>query len=213
MEQENKNGGKEKQAAPPETEVRPVSESEPAPEAGKQGAAQPEAAEAENSAKKDSAVEALKRELDETKKKLKETEAALAKQKDVFLRTAAEYDNYRKRTAREKQSVYSDATADAVKEILGVEDNLERALAQENCSAEDLRKGVEMTQKQMQDTLKKLGVSEMEAEGKQFDPLLHNAVSHVEDKKYGENVVVKVLRKGYVLNGKVVRHAIVQTAN
>lgn len=193
--------------------MRPVSESEPAPEAGKQGAAQPEAAEAENSAKKDSAVEALKRELDETKKKLKETEAALAKQKDVFLRTAAEYDNYRKRTAREKQSVYSDATADAVKEILGVEDNLERALAQENCSAEDLRKGVEMTQKQMQETLKKLGVSEMEAEGKQFDPLLHNAVSHVEDKKYGENVVVKVLRKGYVLNGKVVRHAIVQTAN
>jgi molecular chaperone GrpE len=213
LEQENKNGEKEKQAAPPETEARPVSESEPAPEAGKQGASQPETAEAGNSPKKDSAGEALKRELDETKKKLEETETALAKQKDVFLRTAAEYDNFRKRSAREKQSAYSDATADAVKEILGVEDNLERALAQENCSAEDLRKGVEMTQKQMQDTLKKLGVSEMEAEGKQFDPLLHNAVSHVEDKKYGENVVVKVLRKGYVLNGKVVRHAIVQTAN
>ena len=175
-----------------------------------QEAAKPDGVKAEA---KDSAEQTLRRELEETKKKLEETEKALAAQKDTFLRTAAEYDNYRKRTSREKESAYSDATADAVKEFLGVEDNLERALAQKECSAEDLRKGVEMTEKQMRDALKKLGVSEMEADGKTFDPMLHSAVAHIEDEKLGENIVAQVFQKGYLLNGKVIRHAIVQTAN
>jgi molecular chaperone GrpE len=158
-------------------------------------------------------AEDLRGELDETKKKLKETEAALAKQKDLFLRTAAEYDNYRKRTTREKEAAYTDATADAVQEFLGVEDNLERALEQKDCSAEDLRKGVEMVRKQMQAALKKLGVTEMGKEGEPFDPALHSAVAHVDDESLGENTVAKVLRKGYKIGGKVIRHAMVQAAN
>ncbi len=178
-------------------------------EAGEK-AANPEAkvqAEAKESSEK------MSKELEETKKKLKETTDALAQQKDAFLRTAAEYDNFRKRTEREKQALYADATADAVKEILSVADNLERALEQKDCSADDLRKGVEMTQKQMQAALKKLNVAEMGKEGEPFDPTLHSAVSHIDDKSLGENVIAKVFQKGYTIDGKVVRHAMVQVAN
>ena len=163
--------------------------------------------------KKNSAEEALQKELEETKKKLAEAEESLAKQKDTLLRTAAEYDNFRKRTAREKESLYSDATADTVKEFLGVADNLERALAQKDCSAEDLRKGVEMTQKQMLAAFEKLGVAEMGGEGDPFDPELHSAVAHVDDESLGENVIAKVLQKGYRIGDKVIRHAMVQAAN
>ena len=132
---------------------------------------------------------------------------------DILLRTAAEYDNSRKRTGREKQSVYQDATADAVKEFLPVADNLERALEQKDCSAEDLRKGVEMVEKQMQDALKKLGVTEMGKEGEPFDPALHSAVAHVEDEKAGDNTAEKVFQKGYNIGDCVGRHAMVQVAN
>ncbi len=218
----NRESDSYKDQTAPQTETKPEAEAaQPAPEPGPQ--AKPEAARPapeekpadrpEAAAQPESGADALRGELEEAKKQLAEAREALAKQKDAFLRTAAEYDNYRKRTAREKETVYSDATAEAVKEFLSVEDNLERALAQEDCPAEDLRKGVEMTQKQLRGALAKLGVSEMEAEGKPFDPALHNAVAHVEDKSLGENTVAKVLQKGYLLNGKVVRHAIVQTAN
>ncbi len=185
---------------------------EKAAEETKQPKAETKAGEAEPG-KKDPAREALKKELEETKKKLAQTEEALAKQKDALLHTAAEYDNFRKRTAREKESLYGDATADAVKEFLSVADNLERALAQKECSAEDLRKGVEMTQKQMLAAFDKLGVSAMGGEGDPFDPALHSAVAHVDDKSLGENVVAKVLQKGYRLGDRVIRHAIVQAAN
>ena len=94
-----------------------------------------------------------------------------------------------------------------------VEDNLERALAQKECSVEDLRKGVEMVQAQMKSCLEKLGVSEMGAEGESFDPAIHNAVMHIEDENLGENVIVQVLQKGYKIGEKVVRHAMVQVAN
>lgn len=150
---------------------------------------------------------------EELEKKIHELEEALSKQKDQFLRTAAEYDNYRKRSEREKAAVYVDATAAAILEILPVEDNLERALAQKECSVEDLRKGVEMVQAQMKSCLEKLGVSEMGAEGESFDPAIHNAVMHIEDENLGENVIVQVLQKGYKIGEKVVRHAMVQVAN
>lgn len=150
---------------------------------------------------------------EELEKKIHELEEALSKQKDQFLRTAAEYDNYRKRSEREKAAVYADATAAAILEILPVEDNLERALAQKECSVEDLRKGVEMVQAQMKYCLEKLGVSEMGAEGESFDPAIHNAVMHIEDENLGENVIVQVLQKGYKIGEKVVRHAMVQVAN
>lgn len=146
-------------------------------------------------------------------KKLKEAEEHLSKQKDQLLRTAAEYDNYRKRTEREKTTVYTDATAAAVLEFLPVADNLERALAQKTGADDDMRRGIEMVRKQMDGALAKLGVTEIGGEGEPFDPNLHNAVSHVEDEKAGENTVVKVLQKGYKIGDRVVRHAMVQVAN
>lgn len=194
MNQEKNSTNKEKQAAEPAKE-KPKAETQ----AGK-----PE--------KKES-TDSLCKELEEAKKKLAETEEALSKQKDSLLRTAAEYDNYRKRTAREKESLYSDATADAVKEFLSVADNLERALEQKDCTVEDLRKGVEMTQKQMLAALEKLGVTEMGSEGDPFDPQLHSAVAHIDDESLGENVVAKVFQKGYRIGDKVIRHAMVQAAN
>lgn len=151
--------------------------------------------------------------IDELEKKLGEKDAELARQKDLLLRTAAEYDNYRKRTTREKAAVYADATAAAVLEILAVADSLERALEQKECTADDMRKGVELVQKQMQSAFGKLGIEEMGREGEPFSPELHNAISHVEDKDLGENVVVKVFQKGYKIGDRVIRHAMVQVAN
>ena len=133
--------------------------------------------------------------------------------KDQFVRLTAEYDNYRKRTEREKAAIYSDATAAAVLEFLPVADNLERALEQQECSVEDLRKGVEMVQTQLKKALEKLGVSEMGAAGEAFNPELHNAVSHIDDENAAENVVAQVYQKGYKIGDKVVRHATVVVAN
>lgn len=151
--------------------------------------------------------------LREMEEELKKKDAELQKQKELLLRTAAEYDNFRKRTEKEKSAIYSDATSAAVLEFLPVADNLSRALELRECTAEDLRKGVEMVQKQMQAALDKLGVTEMGQEGEAFDPELHNAVSHVEDENAGENTITQVFQKGYSLGGKVVRHAMVQVAN
>lgn len=144
---------------------------------------------------------------------LQKMQEELNRHKDLLLRTAAEYDNYRKRTDREKTALYSDATASAVTEFLPVADNLERALEQKDCSAEDLRKGVEMVLSQMQAALKKLGVAEMGKTGEPFNPDLHNAVSHIEDENAGENTITQVFQKGYKIEDKVIRHAMVQVAN
>ena len=145
--------------------------------------------------------------------KLDATQEELKKQKDILLRTAAEYDNYRKRTDREKAGVYADATAAAVVEFLSVSDNLARALEQKDCSAEDLRKGVEMVNNQLTAALTKLGVKEMGKVGEAFNPDFHNAVSHVDDEDAGENTIAQVFEKGYLLGDKIVRHAMVQVAN
>ena len=144
---------------------------------------------------------------------LAEVQAALAAKEDQLLRLAAEYDNFRKRSDREKKAIYADATADAVSGLLGVADNLERALAQKDCTVEDLRKGIEMVQNEMRSALRKLNVTEMGAVGDAFDPALHNAVAHIEDETLGENVVAQVFQKGYRIGDKVVRHAMVQVAN
>ena len=149
----------------------------------------------------------------EWQKKLDEAAAESQKLKDQLLRTAAEYDNFRKRSDREKKAIYADATADAVTELLGVADNLERALEQKECTVEDLRKGVEMVMNQMRAAFAKLNVTEMGAVGDPFDPAIHNAVSHIDDESLGENVVSQVFQKGYRIGEKVVRHAMVQVAN
>ncbi len=152
-------------------------------------------------------------EKDDLQVQLNKAKEELTKQKELLLRTAAEYDNYRKRTEREKLSIYSDATSAAVTEFLPVADNLERALEQKECSAEDLRKGVEMVESQLKSALNKLGVTAMGEIGEIFNPDLHNAVSHVDDENAGENTITQVFQKGYKIDEKVVRHAMVQVAN
>ena len=133
--------------------------------------------------------------------------------KQQHLRVLAEYDNFRKRSQNEKSGVYNNAISDAVNAILPVADNIDRALAQENASAEDMRKGVEMISNQFKACFEKLGIAEIGAVGESFDPNFHNAVSHIEDESLGENVIAAVFQKGYKLGDKVVRHAMVQVAN
>ena len=129
-----------------------------------------------------------------------------------YLRLLAEYDNFRKRSAKERENIYTDVRVDTVTKFLPVYDNLKRALETETAD-EAFKKGVEMTFNQLGDVFKKLGVEEIEAEGKTFDPTLHNAVMHVEDDAYGENVIVQELEKGFKLGGKVIRFSMVKVAN
>ena len=133
--------------------------------------------------------------------------------KDQFVRLTAEYDNYRKRTTKEKDNIYQDAKADTIKEFLAVYDNLERAMATEGDEDSPHKKGLEMIFHQYQEILKKLGVTEIEAKGHPFDPEKHNAVMHIDDESLGENVVAQVFQAGFMLGDKVIRHAIVQVAN
>ena len=133
--------------------------------------------------------------------------------KDQFVRLTAEYDNYRKRTTKEKDNIYQDAKADTIKEFLAVYDNLERAMATEGDEDSPHKKGLEMIFQQVKDILKKLGVTEIEAAGKPFDPEKMNAVMHIDDENLGENVVAQVFQAGFMLGDKVIRHAIVQVAN
>ena len=154
------------------------------------------------------------------KKKVKKFEAELEKKEaeikelnDKYTRLFAEYDNFRKRTAKEKEGIYADAYIDALTQILPVLDNLERAAAFENADAEVLRKGLELTLKSFSETLEKMGVKEIEALGKEFDPNVHNAVMHVDDESFGESEVVEVFAKGYIRGDKVLRHSMVKVAN
>lgn len=136
----------------------------------------------------------------------------VAQQEDKYLRLAAEYDNYRRRTTKEKESIWSDAKADTATAFLPVYDNLERALKQESAD-EAFKKGVEMTMTQLKTVLEKLGVTEIPALGQPFDPALHNAVMHVEDESLGENTVAEVFQTGFRLGEKVIRFAMVKVAN
>ena len=128
------------------------------------------------------------------------------------LRLAAEYDNFRKRTAKEKESIWADAKADTVTAFLSVYDNLERAVKQP-CSDEAYAKGVEMTLKGLKDVMTKLGIEEIPALGETFDANLHNAVMHVEDENVAENTIVDVFQSGFRLGDKVIRFAMVKVAN
>lgn len=131
---------------------------------------------------------------------------------DKYLRICAEYDNYRRRSQKEKESLYGDVKAEAVKSFLPVYDNLERALAQ-TTEDEAYRKGVEMIMSQFNATLTKLGVSPIESLGQKFDPALHNAVMHIDDEEKGENEIVEVFQQGFMLGDKVIRFAMVKVAN
>ena len=133
--------------------------------------------------------------------------------KDQFVRLTAEYDNYRKRTAREKDNIYQDAKADTIKAFLDVYDNLERAAAAEGGEDSPHKKGLEMIFAQYKEILKKLGVEEISAKGQPFDPEKHNAVMHIDDENFGESEVAQVFQAGFMMDGKVIRYAIVQVAN
>lgn len=151
----------------------------------------------------------------ESKKESEIKEAAeklISAEKEKYLRLCAEYDNYRKRSQKERESLYADIKADTLLKFLPVYDNLERALAQPTAD-EAYRKGVEMIMTQFNETLKKLGITEIDAKGQTFDPNMHNAVMHIEDDSFGENEVVEVFQKGFKLNDRVIRFAMVKVAN
>ena len=153
---------------------------------------------------------------DEACEKIKELEEKLGESDDKYKRLYAEFDNYQKRTAKEKDARYADAVIDTVEAFLEVSDNLERAMAVE-VESEDAKKvleGVALVKKQMNDTLSKLNVTEIKAVGEEFDPNLHNAVMHIEDESITENTVVEEFLKGYIYkNERVVRHSMVKVAN
>ena len=136
----------------------------------------------------------------------------MAQQEEKYLRLAAEYDNFRKRSAREKESAWTDAKAETAAAFLPVYDNLERAL-KAPCSDEAFLKGVEMTMNQLKDILTRLGIEEIPAQGEQFDPTYHNAVMHIDDETLEKNTIVEVFQTGFKTGEKVIRFAMVKVAN
>ena len=190
---EKKNPETEQAAAAPETQ--PAAE-RTAPEAAAETKAAPET------------VTVTREQME----KMEGLAAQLAQEQDKFLRLAAEYDNFRKRTVKEKENLYNDGKIDTIERFLGVYDNLERGLTQfQEDSAH--RQGMEMIIKQFLETLGKLGVTEMQALGQEFNPQFHNAVIHVEDESLGKNQVVEVFQKGFMLGDRVLRFATVKVAN
>jgi len=155
----------------------------------------------------DDELNIVKKQKEENKKLQEELDMT----KDRLLRVTAEYDNYRKRTVKEKEGIYSDAYVDVLKEIIPILDNLERAIAADG-SIEDLKKGIEMTIKGCQDSFIKLGVEEIDA-SREFDPNVHNAVMHIEDENLDKNVIAEVFQKGYKKDDKIIRHTMVKVAN
>ena len=149
------------------------------------------------------------------KKELAKKEEELNALKDRYMRTLAEYENYRKRTEKEKADIYTYAVKDVMTKMLPILDNLERGLAliPEESKADPVAEGMDKICKQFQKTLQDIGVKPIEAEGKEFDPNLHNAVMHVEDGNLGENIVAEELQKGYTYKESVVRHSMVKVAN
>lgn len=173
---------------------------------------QEEAAEMQAEAEVTEAVEAEV--VDETEAKMAELEQKAADYLDKYQRCLAEFDNFRKRTSKEKASMYDDGVRDTVEKLLAVVDNLERAVAvQEGKDAEDaFFKGVQMTLKQFQEILHGMGVEETKP-GEKFDPNFHAAVAHEDDDAYGENEIILEMLKGYKYKDKVIRHSMVKVAN
>ena len=187
---------------------------EAAAEEAKETEQQPEAAaeRAAEKAEKPEKPEKPSKHKSGADEKLREAEQKLAAEHDGYLRLAAEYDNFRKRSQREKDGIYADARAATVEKFLPVYDNLERALSQQTTD-EAFKKGVEMTMNQLTNVFEALGVKAFGTAGEAFDPALHNAVMHCEDEALGENVIAEVFQKGFTLGDKGVRFAMVNVAN
>ncbi len=170
--------------------------------------------ETENPAEETAAEEKspINEELEKTKADLEAAQKELAEYKDKYLRLMAEYDNFRKRSVKEKADIYPEATAKAVEAFLPMADNFERALSTETTD-EKYKSGVKMIYSQLGEAFKSLGVEVIDRVGETFDPNLENAVSRIEDENLGENVVAQVFQKGYKRGDKVIRHAMVVVAN
>ena len=169
-----------------------------------ESAAEAEEAKAEETATSAPAVEELSAEIAALKEALKEKD-------DKYLRMAAEYDNFRRRSREEKSASYEIALSDTVSEFLGIIDNLERAALYDDESK--VKDGLVMIAKSVEAALQKLGVEAVGAVGDKFDPNLHNAVMHVDDEAYGENEIIEVFQKGYKKGARMIRFAMVKTAN
>lgn len=152
-----------------------------------------------------------KKEVEALKKEIEGLKLSLEEQNDKYLRIVAEYDNYRKRALKEKEGIYSDAYVDAVKELLPILDNLERAV--NFAESGNLAEGVTLTLNMFKDIFSKMGVEEIVTENTEFDPNLHNAVMHIEDENIGENMIVETFSKGYKKGDKIIRYAMVKVAN
>ena len=157
-------------------------------------------------------AEEIKEEVNSEPSALEKAQQAQAQEHEQYLRLAAEYDNFRKRSQREKDAIYHDAVADTAKKLLPVYDNLERALKTET-SDEAFRKGVEMTMTELKKIMDGLGIKAFGAAGEPFDPEKHNAVMHIDDEALGENVIAEVFQNGFTMGDKVIRFAMVKVAN
>ena len=167
---------------------------------------------AEETKTEETKAEETKTEETKTEAPKPDPAAEYAALNDKYLRLCAEYDNFRKRSQKEKESLYADIKAETLKKFLPVYDNLVRALDQSTAD-EAYRRGVEMIMTQFNTTLEKLGVTEIESLGQKFDPAFHNAVMHVEDAEKGENEIVEVFQEGFKYGEKVIRFAMVKVAN
>lgn len=190
----------EKEQTTPETEAEVKEETKAAPEAEQKP---------DKKAEKKSEKAEKKSEKAPTKKSLEEE---LAAERDKYLRLLAEYDNFRRRSAKERENIYTDVRCETLKKFLPVYDSLSRALAQ---TPEDdaCRKGLKMIMTQYEKSLEQLGVVMIEAVGQPFDANLHNAVMHIEDENYGENVIVEEFEKGFKIGDKILRYSMVKVAN
>lgn len=157
-------------------------------------------------------IEAEQTEQVQTPDPAAEAAAKLAEQEDKFLRLAAEYDNFRKRTAKEREALWTEVKANTAAAFLPVYDNLERAIKHETAD-EAYKKGVEMTMTQLREVFTGLGIEEIPALGQTFDPNLHNAVMHIDDENFGENEIAEVFQAGFRCGEKVIRFSMVKVAN
>lgn len=151
--------------------------------------------------------------LDENQKKIKAQEEELALQKDKYMRLAAEYENYRKRSANEKLSIYDDATAKAVTELLPVADSMQMAMANMKEADPEVLKGIELISNQLAKSFEKLKVESYGKVGDVFDPNLHNAISKIDSEEFEENTISLVFQMGFKIGDRIIRHAMVQVAN
>lgn len=158
-------------------------------------------------------TEQVDEKVSELEQNIQKKDEEIASLNDKYMRLVAEYDNYKKRTIKEKEALYTSSVCDIVKELLPVMDNLERAMNSFEDKESEHYKGFEMVLRQTSDIFTKIGVEEIKAEGETFNPDLHNAVMHIDDDNFGENVVAEQFQKGYTYKDKVIRYSMVKVAN